>query len=132
MDNKKNKKDRKPSIITLSILVILILSIIVFIAINVLTKDTLLSIKKVGDLELSNTSISKNGGLSWITADVYNKGNTQENIKINISFLNENGEELVNFDATISKIEKDSQYKLKSGITKDLSDVVNVKYKIVE
>lgn len=124
IDNKK----RKMSIIT----IIIITVIIIVVAIFVLKKDTLTSVKKVEDLQISNTTITQNGGLSWVTADVKNKGNFKENIKLKIIVTNKENKEIANFIAYIDKIDRNEIYSFKSGITKDLNEANNITYQIVK
>ncbi len=133
MKNKDiDNKRRKMSIITIIILTVVIVMVAIFALSNLLKKDSLTSVKRVEDLEISNTTITQNGGLSWVTADVKNKGQLKENVKLNLIFTDKEGKEIADFIAYIDKIDKDQVYTFKSGITKELNEAVNVRYEIVK
>lgn len=129
--NKKRGK-RKISSITIIFIVLILALIVCGVYFKFFYTDKMTDLKRVSSLEIKNTAITKKGGLSWITADVKNTGSNKEKVKLNLTFYDKDKKEITTFEGYIEKIDKNQTTTLKTGITKDLSNAVNVKYTVIQ
>lgn len=131
-ETNKKRSRRKISSITVIFIILIVALITCGIYFKFFYSNKMTDTKRVSNLEIKNTAITKKGGLSWVTADVKNTGDSKEKVKLNLTFYDKDKKEITTFEGYIEKIDKNQTTSLKTGITKDLSNAVNVKYTVVQ
>lgn len=96
------------------------------------TSDKISKNKQIGDIQIEQSSLVYKNSESVLTINVVNKGETQNNLRLNIKYIGTDGSTILESTGYVGKILKEETKQITVQVTTDIANIEDIQYEIMQ